>query len=61
MKVKILQSISSPSFSYAAGQIVTVGKERATEFIKYDIAEPYETATKKTSTKKKGDTDADDS
>lgn len=61
MKIKILQSISSPTYSYAAGQVVKTSKERAAEFVEYGIAEPVvERATKKTATKKKGDADADD-
>lgn len=72
MKVKILKSISSPHYSYAAGQIIETSKERAAQFVKHGIAEKVETATtksvketaaKKTATKKmkKDDGDADDS
>lgn len=61
MKVEILQSISSPSYSYAAGQVIETSKERGEEFMKHGIgkevettkAKPVkETATKKTAAKK---------
>lgn len=46
MKMKILQSIASPGYSYAAGQVVDLTKERAAEFVKHGIAEKQ--AVKKT-------------
>lgn len=72
MKVKILQSITSPSYSYAAGQVVETSKERGDQFVKHGIAEVIETtkakpvketAAKKAASKKskKDDDDADDS
>lgn len=69
----MLQSVSSPTYSYAAGQTVKTSKERAGQFLKHGIAEKVETATakptketatkktasKKTNAKKKGEDDAD--
>lgn len=67
MKVKILKSIASPSYAYAAGQEVEVSSERAEEFIQFGIAVPAgtQTATAKTpaettSTRKGRGRNADD-
>ncbi|SKB05123.1 hypothetical protein [Sporosarcina newyorkensis] len=70
MKVRLLQSISSPTYSYAVGQVVETSKDRGNQFVKHGIAEVVETAkakpvketaTKKSASKKakKGDDDAD--
>ncbi|MEK4026301.1 hypothetical protein [Sporosarcina sp. FSL W7-1283] len=70
MKVRLLQSISSPTYSYAAGEVVETSKDRGDQFVKHKIAEVVETAknkpvketaTKKSASKKakKGDDDAD--
>lgn len=53
MKIKILQSVTSHSYSYAKGQIVEVSKERASDFIKHSIAEPVKAEAKKKATAKK--------